>query len=138
MTFHTCFIILASMCMATHWTRLRNWFNQINIFGPGFFVWLFLIMPDRFSNPLNTWTSCRCGSTEGTAEWLEEGPAEVNYKALPFKDLLRFSVKWSKIQQLWFKNITWSVTATRITNLNLHHSSSVLCLNTLYSNSTIL
>lgn len=135
MTFHTCFVILANMCMAMHWTRLRNWFNQINLFGAR--VFLFLIMPDRFSKPLKTWPSCRCGSTEGTAEWSEEGPAEVNYKALPPKHLLRFNVKWSKIQQLWFKNMTWSVTVTQITNLNLHHSSSVLYLNTLYFNSSI-
>lgn len=96
---------------------------------PGFFVWLFLIMPDRFSNPLNTWPSCHCGSTEG--------PAEVNYKALPPKHLLRSKVKQSRLQQLWFKNITWSGAVTQITKLSLHHSSSVLCLNTLYFNSTI-
>lgn len=58
-----------------------------------FVVCLFLITPDRFSNPLNMWPSCCCGSLEGTAEWSEEGPAEVNDKALPPEHLLRFIAK---------------------------------------------
>lgn len=63
-TFHTCFVILASTCTATHRNRRRNSFNQTNICEPEFFVWLFLMMPDQFSNPLKIWPSCYCGTAE--------------------------------------------------------------------------
>lgn len=43
---------------------------------------------------------------EETAEWSGEGAAEVNYNTLPPQTLLRFKLKQSKIQQLWFKNVT--------------------------------
>lgn len=135
-TFHTCFVILASACMATHWNRLRNCFNQTNIPEPEFFVWLFLMMPDRFSNPLKTWPSCCCGSNRRNSRAIRAKTTEVNRKAQPPKHLLRFNAKGSKIQQS-LKNVTWSVIVTQITNLSLHHSSSVLCLNSLCFNSTI-
>ena len=90
------------------------------------------IMPDGFSNPLNTWPSCHCGSTEGTAQWSEEGPAAVNLKALPLKYPLRFNVKWSKTQQLLFKNITWSAALTQITNLHYTRVAQC-CAETLYT-----
>lgn len=79
-TFHTCFVILASTCMATHRNRLRNCFNRTNISEPEVFVWLFLMMPDQFSNPLKTWPSCCCGSNRRNCRAIPAKTTEGNHK----------------------------------------------------------
>lgn len=96
-TFHTCFVILASSCTATHRNRLRNCFNQTNTSEPQFFVWLFLMMPDQFPYPLKTWPCCRCGSNRRNIWAIQAKTTEVNHKAQPPKHLLRFNIKGSKI-----------------------------------------